>query len=161
MYATLPRGTYYLVDGDVFPIRKSWVATLKVSGTTVNAAAPSAAYALTINSHDALGVPSSMSPKHPIRVALSGSHDQVVWLFHVGHTVSDKTVADFVARPSPSKYNSLHPTSRIELTYLDGPQTIWTSWRASSGRYVIFNLAYDKSGNLHFAHGQAHRLTVS
>ncbi len=160
MYATLARGTYYLVDGDVFPIKKSWVATIKVSGTTVNAAAPAHAYPMTVNSHDTLGVPTSLSPKHPIRIALSGSHDQVVWLFHVGHTVSEKTIADFVARPSPNKYKSLRPTSEIELAYLDGPQTIWTSWRAAGGRYVIFNLAYDKSGRLHFAHGQAHRLTV-
>jgi hypothetical protein len=75
--------------------------------------------------------------------------------------VSGKTIADFVAHPSPTKYNSLRPTSRTEFAYIDGPQTIWTSWHVAGGRYVIVNLAYDRSGNLHFVRGQAHRLSVS
>lgn len=159
LYARLVAGTYYAVDADAFPIEKKWVATIKVAGSPSAAAAPTDAQPISIGADDKLTVPAVLTDARPVRVAMAGSHGQVIYLFRLG-SVSKKTVDDFLADPDPDDYDTLKASDPITLLSADGPATITKTWRAKPGQYVIVNTAYKMNGDLVFERGQARRVTV-
>jgi hypothetical protein len=162
IYATLSRGTYYLVDGALEQIKSGSVHTLVIKGTTRNATKP-ASKAVPISGAGAtLGAPSTLPTHRYLHFKNRTDYTLVVVLFRIGSGTSDAALARFVARPTPNKLGNLDIRGAEELWFTSPHKSLYYGYQARSGRYLMIDFAYtDTAMKPRFGKGQAVAIRVS
>lgn len=160
VYLRLTRGTYYLIDAGRTHWTRSVVRTMHVSGTWINAIAPSA-NRLTVSTHDHISAPSSLPRNGYLRVINNNAtRAEEVAIYRIGSGTSDHALAAFVAHPTLHKFSNLDITRFVEVALVGPRLGAYTHWHASSGRYLVVNFSFPLNGTTGFGVGHVREARV-
>ena len=153
---TLPRGTYYAIEGEIGKLSAALAKRFVVTGRAWNVARPKSV-AVTIGTSQTMRSPASLPAHTFTHIVNNSSHPQEVLLYSYHATKAQ--LSAFLAHPSLSGLARIGKPARA-LTFFDGHRSLYTDSRPSRGSYLIVNFSYGKGTAPRFTKGQAHVLAV-
>ncbi|WP_375488703.1 hypothetical protein [uncultured Jatrophihabitans sp.] len=146
-YLTLSRGTYYVVAVAVEHLSAAKVATVHVTGKSVNASVPGSS-AYRIDSRKALHAPATQSRHSYLHLINGSSHPEELVLFGISSSTSNADVQRFLTHPTESNLEDLDVTD-FALGGLIGPHhQAWTRARLQAHRYIAVADAIDSTSGV-------------
>lgn len=156
----LIRGDYFFVDASQKSVNVTEVRTVHVAGARRDAARPHAV-AVTVDSHNRLGGPTTMQAGIVDHVRNLNAHHELLAVFRAGRNATDQQLAAFVAHPTWRGLGSLDVTSYGTLAAVGGGGDVYTGGIGQKGRYLLLALAFTaRTGNPVLSRGRAERLDI-
>lgn len=133
-YTTLSRGTYYVIAPAEHQSAAK-VATVRVAGKHIDAAAPASEY-FRVDSHHALHAAADQSRHGYVHLVNSSSAPEELLLLGLAKDVSMADIDAYLKQPSEANLNKLD-TVNFELGGLVGAHhQVWTAASVQSRRYI-------------------------
>ena len=145
-YLHLSRGTYYLADLDRDHFTKATVATLRVTGSTVNAKTPKARQVV-VTTHDTISSPASIAAGSELRFRNESAHLQELFLWPVATKVTTAQLNAFVAKPSFAKLYDVVSGEPAYLALLSSKMRATSSEHSATGRYLLLTFTFTQHTN--------------